>query len=339
MKHYPVVLIIRFSSIGDVVLTTPVVRCIKQQFPDSKIHFAVKSSFASVIEDNPFIEQIHRLGDDWDEFIKSFEGLEFDWVVDLHKNPRSWRLKRHFKGCQHFSFDKKNFEKWLLVNFKINRLPTEHLVDRYFKGLSDSGITNDHLGCDFFIPEGVRNNLAQWALPRNFVSIVAGGRYYTKQIPAEILAEAIIELQRPVVLLGGKEDRAHSEDIIGKVGGDSGQIWNLTGETDLKTSAAVVNESQCLITPDTGLMHIGAALKKPIVSVWGNTVTDFGMYPYYGSEEKASELSRFVQNPELSCRPCTKLGYEKCPKGHFKCMIDISSSKIADKVLELINEN
>ena len=332
----PKILIIRYSSIGDIVLTTPVLRCLKKQWPESVIHFAVKSSFAPVIKANPYIDKLHTFDGNWEPFLAGFKNESFDWILDLHKNYRSWYLKKQFKAKK-TAFDKVNFEKWMLVNLKVNKMPDMHLVDRYFDGISSLGIENDGEGCDYFIPDNEKDTGKELEKLSPFVAVVTGGRYYTKQIPPDILASAINQFNRPVVLLGGPEDKEHSKTVMEKADKDV-IIKDYTGKTSINGSAAIISKSTCLVTPDTGLMHIGAALKKPVVSVWGNTVPAFGMYPYFGDEEKAARLSAIIENKSLSCRPCSKLGYKSCPKKHFKCMREIDPAGIAKRVKEFTGE-
>lgn len=129
-----------------------------------------------------------------------------------------------------------------------------------------------------------------------------------------------------MVLLGGKEDYDKSSqvcDVLGK------NVFNACGKFNINQSASFVEQAIAIITTDTGLMHIAAALRKKVISVWGNTVTDFGMYPYY---PKDKENYHIIEVKNLKCRPCSKLGYKQCPKKHFRCMMDINVSKIADLV-------
>lgn len=311
------VLVIRFSSIGDIVLTTPVIRCLKQQLPDVTVHYLTKKSFRGLVDTNPYVDKVHVLGDDWEGMIAELQAEQFDLVVDLHKNLRTLRVKRALKKVKSVSFPKLNIEKWLLTSFlKINRLPKEHIVDRYLQTIAHLGVRNDGRGLDYFIPE--QDEVDAGDLPMShqagYIGVVIGAALNTKKLPVEKLKELCRLINRPVVLLGGPEDREDGDEIAAV---DRVKIYNACGKFKLNESACLVRNAKLIVTHDTGLMHIAAAFKKPVVSVWGNTVPDFGMTPYYGDAKVASRL---FEVEGLSCRPCSKIGYKKCPRGHFKCM-------------------
>lgn len=313
------VLVIRFSSIGDIVLTTPVVRCLKARHPGVEIHYLTKASFASIPEVNPFIERVHLLNDDLNTTIRDLKKEEFDYVIDLHHNLRSLRVKMAL-GVPSRSFSKLNLEKWLLVNLKLNRLPKVHIVDRYFQAASAFDISYDGNGLDYFIPDKEKVEILQ--LPsefqNGFVAFVIGAKHATKRLPDSKIVEFINTLHRPVVLLGGKEDAVRGDIVVKGV--TSVAVFNACGKFTLNGSASLIEQSELVITHDTGLMHIAAALRKKIISVWGNTVPEFGMYPFlpYGDGE-----SVILENKGLYCRPCSKIGYDRCPKKHFRCMNDL----------------
>jgi ADP-heptose:LPS heptosyltransferase len=325
-------LILRFSSIGDIVLTTPVVRCLKKKFPDAEIHYATKKAFHSIVKYNPYISKVHLLDDSVFSLIKDLKNERFDYVIDLHHNQRTLLIKTML-GVKSFSFDKINFEKWLMVNFKINKLPHVHIVDRYLAACKSLGVENDGEGLDYFIwPEDEVNI---HALPAEFhhgyVGWVIGAKQKTKQFPIEKIVTALNQIQKPVVLFGGKEDNANAEQIIAL--STHKTLYNACGKYSLSQSASLVKQASLIVTNDTGLMHIAAAFKRPVISIWGNTIPEFGMTPYYGKNYAVNaERSKRFEVQGLSCRPCSKLGYDACPKGHFKCMNSINEIEIADAI-------
>lgn len=320
-------LIIRFSSIGDIVLTTPVVRCLKQQVEGAEVHYLTKKAFSGILKTNPYVDKVHELGDDWDAMITALKEEKFDYLIDLHHNLRTLRVKRALK-VESFSFDKLNVEKWLLTALKINKLPDVHIVDRYMAALSAFGVNNDGRGLDYFIPEKdiVDMNDLPTSHHAGFIGIVIGAALNTKKLPVEKLKELCSKIKHPVVLLGGPEDKGDGE-LIAAI--DPVKIYNACGKFKLNESADLTRKAKCIITHDTGLMHIASAFNKPVVSVWGNTVPAFGMSAYYGENENKD--TRFEIN-HLSCRPCSKIGYKKCPKGHFKCMNDQNIDMIVETV-------
>ncbi len=308
-------LIIRFSSIGDIVLTTPVIRCIKLQIPNAEVHFLTKSSFKAVTIANPYIDHFHYLENDWDQMIQSLKAQEFDYIIDLHHNLRTAKIKRTL-NVKAFSFNKLNIKKWLLTAFKVNRLPAIHIVDRCFETVRTFGVVNDGAGLDYFIPKEEEITLADLPYSHSFgyIGLVIGAAHATKKLPVHQLKKLCSQLNHPIILLGGPEDSAIGNEIASV---DDVKVYNACGKFTLNESADIVRHAKFIITHDTGLMHIAAALKKPIISIWGNTIPEFGMTPYYGSHIVKNKI---VEVNNLSCRPCSKIGYNKCPRKHFNCM-------------------
>ncbi len=309
------ILIIRFSSIGDIVLTTPVIRCLRNQVPDAEIHYLTKYSFRQVLASNPYIDRFFYLDNDWESLIEELKEQQYDVVIDLHHNLRTARLKKALK-VKSYSFPKLNIEKWMYVNLKINRMPEVHIVDRYLETLRDLKVKNDGKGLDYYISEN--EEVSQKDIPHShvagYIAVVIGAAHSTKRMPVDRIAELCNKIEHPIILLGGPEDQSAGEQIAST---DKIKIYNACGKFSLNESADLLRKSKFVITHDTGLMHIAAAFKKPIISIWGNTVPAFGMTPYYGYKPVSSAL---FEVKELGCRPCSKIGYDKCPKKHFKCM-------------------
>lgn len=321
------ILIIRFSSIGDIILTTPVIRCLKQQIPGSEIHFAVKKAFFPLVQANPYIDKIHLLEDDLKGFAKKLKNENFDFIVDLHQSIRSKYIRMVLKVPSE-GFPKINVRKWLLTRFKINTMPDVHLVDRYFKAASALGAVNDGKGLDYYIPPKDEVDLA--SLPagfrEGFTAFVIGAKHTTKRLPDHKIISICNKLNRPVILLGGPEDAGKAEIIAAACGS---LVRSMCGSLNLNQSASLVRQAQVVISHDTGLMHIAASFRKKIISIWGNTVPKFGMYPYMPGDEKKSAI---IEVNGLKCRPCSKLGYDRCPKGHFRCMEEIDEEAVRSAV-------
>ncbi len=311
------VLVIRFSSIGDIVLTTPILRCIKQQLKDVELHFITKHQFISVIENNPYVDKFHTINQSLAEIIPQLKKENYDYIIDLHHNARTLKLKLAL-GKKSFSFNKLNWQKFLIVNFKKNKLPQKHIVDRYFEAAANIGVKNDGRGLDYFINDKDEIDIVS-SLPtlfhNDYHALVVGGSYFTKQIPLNKLKEICAISSLPLILLGGKDDAKIAEQVYQL---HKNKVLNLCGKLNLNQSASIIQQANKVITSDTGLMHIAAAYKKDIISLWGNTIPEFGMGPYL-----AGKNSQVLEVTNLSCRPCSKLGYKKCPKGHFKCMNEI----------------
>jgi len=309
------ILIIRFSSIGDIVLTTPVIRTLKTQLEDAEIHYATKIQYKNLVEFNPYIDKLFFLDQSLSELINQLKPEKYDFIIDLHHNLRT-RIIKTSLFTKSYSFDKINYQKWLKVNLKIDQLPPLHIVERYMKTVAPLGVKPDALGLDYFIPEKDEVPL-EW-LPethqRNFVAYAIGAQHNTKKLPLPRMIELCDRINKPIVLLGGKEDFDTGESI--RVFFEKIHSSEYEPGFSLNQSASLVKKSSHVFTHDTGLMHIAAAFKKEVFSIWGNTIPEFGMFPY------RTKFTVF-ENKKIGCRPCSKIGYDKCPKGHFRCMNDI----------------
>jgi ADP-heptose:LPS heptosyltransferase len=330
-------LIIRLSSIGDIVLTTPVIRCLKKQVVTAEVHFLTKYSFRYLVESNPYIDKCHFLHDNIYEITDDLKSENYDYVIDLHHNLRTLKIKR-LLGKQSFSFNKLNVEKWLYTTFKWNLLPEMHIVDRYLETVETFGIKNDGDGLDYFIPEAdlVKEHDIPTSHLSGFIGVVIGAALNTKKYPLHKVESFCKQIDHPVILLGGKEDVEAGQKIAAI---DSFKIYNACGKYRLNESADLVRRARLIITNDTGLMHIATAFKRPVISLWGNTVSEFGMYPYYGEKylHRGSLPYEILEVKNLKCRPCSKIGYKKCPLGHFKCMEQIEVALLLDKVKERLS--
>ncbi len=312
------VLFIRFSSIGDIVLCSPLFRALKTQQPDTRIFFATKKQYKSLLEHNPYIDKLFLLDKDMEHLISALQAEQIDFVADLHNNLRSrrvrWAVKAHAKVVSKY-----NWQKWLLVRFKINKMPNSHIVDRYFETLKPLGVQNDKQGLEFYNGLSLEDSqhLLQ-SIPQQYAVVVVGGTYFTKRMPIPKLIEAVEALPYPVVLIGGKGDISTAAVVCQVT--QHFQTINMCGQMSIAQSAELIRLSQLVITGDTGMMHIAAAYHKTILSVWGNTVPALGFAPYMPQQLHKAVI---LENNALKCRPCSKLGYNKCPKKHFKCMKDL----------------
>jgi ADP-heptose:LPS heptosyltransferase len=247
--------------------------------------------------------------------------------VDLHHNLRTWKVKRAL-GVPATSFPKLNIEKWLLVNFSRDRMPRVHIVDRYMETVKHLGVKNDNKGLELFIPKDREVDLN--TLPEmhrsGYVALAIGAAHATKRLPPFKLIELAQRIRGPIVLIGGPDDQAVARMIADAVGA---RAFDATGKYDLLGSASVIRQARSVIAHDSGAMHVACAFHRPVVSVWGNTVPLFGMGPY---QPQHPEQAHTVEVPGLDCRPCSKIGHDKCPKGHFNCMEKQDIGRIASLV-------
>jgi ADP-heptose:LPS heptosyltransferase len=307
------ILVLRFSSIGDIVLTTPVVRCLKTQKPECEVHFATKKQYKSLLVNNPYIDKIHILEDSMTDLVAELKQEGFDLIIDLHNNLRTVNLWSQLR-VKRLKFDKLNWEKWLMVRLKVNMLPYEHIVDRYLETVSELGVKNDGKGLDYFIPS--TTSISDFQLPDQYMVYALGAQHNTKKLPLLKQIELCNSVNLPIVLIGGKED---AKDGL-QLSEVCSNTINLCGKLSIDQSALLMQNANKIYAHDTGMMHIAAALSKPIVSIWGNTIPEFGMTPYYSNDFDDSN-SIIMEVSDLKCRPCSKIGFDKCPKGHFKCMM------------------
>ncbi|MFT6718507.1 MAG: ADP-heptose:LPS heptosyltransferase [Sphingobacteriales bacterium] len=308
------VLVIRFSSIGDIVLTTPVIRCLSKA--GYEVHLLTKAGFSKVLDGNPYIHTLHA----WENTaISNLKKEQFTFIADLHNNLRSRKVKLMLR-VKSKSFPKLNLKKTLLVNWKVNKMPDIHVVDRYFESVKSLGVVSDGQGLDYF-----GNGLEVPYREGKYEVIVLGAAHGTKQIPESVLLELIWKLKKNVVLVGGPAEKEQGDELAEKAGDEV--VFNTCGQTSLDESANLIKFAQRVFTPDTGMMHIASAFHDRIVSFWGNTVPELGMTPYFGKGLDVLN-AKIMEVKGLDCRPCSKIGYDECPKGHFNCMMQQDLSQI-----------
>ncbi|MFQ3598532.1 MAG: glycosyltransferase family 9 protein [Chloroherpetonaceae bacterium] len=314
-------LVIRLSSIGDILLTTPILRALKATFQEAEIDFLTKPSFTALLEGNPALKTIFTT--------ENFEPKQrYDLVIDLQHNLTS--RKYHQAGKKIVCYHKENWKKFLLVNFKVNLYRGyESVVERYAKSLAPFGVRLDEKGCEVFLNHeekdfGKKHRTAKTPV----LAVCFGARHVTKRFPPERFASALNQLleKNPIDiwLLGGKEDAPTAEEILSHVRARS-SVKNFSGQHTLRETAAMLASSDAVLSNDTGLMHMAAAFQKPMVVLFGSSVKEFGFLPY----KSAFEL---LEVEGLECRPCSHIGREHCPKLHFKCMRDISESGLVNAV-------
>ena len=309
------ILVVRFSSIGDIVLTSPIVRCIKQQVQSSEVHYLTKNSFKSILLSNPYIDKVFGFDKSISEIIAELKNEKYDFVVDLHHNIRSKSLTYQLR-IPYSRFPKLHILKWLYVYLKTDRLPKKHVIERYFEAIRKLGVKNDLLPCDYFIPkeDEIDPKESYGVFPNEFNTFSIGAQFKTKRLPLNKLIEICLKSELKTVLLGGKDDYQVAYLIEQELGD---KVINTCGKLNLNQSASLLKQANTVITHDTGLMHIASSFGKKIVSIWGNTSPSFGMYVYNPIQTNQVSIHQVM---DLSCRPCSKIGFKECPKTHFNCM-------------------
>lgn len=274
------ILIVRFSSIGDIVLTTPVIRTVKKQYNDGdvELHYLTKSVYQPILAANPYIDKLHTIQRHVSEVSDELKAQDYDFIIDLHNNLRSSQVKRALRRPSR-SLHKLLLRKFIYIRFKIDVMPDRHIVDRYMDVAAPLGVKNDMQGLDYFLrPEDEVDSATLPASHRNgYIAIVIGGQHSGKLYPVNSTVRLCQLLHAPVILFGSQDDHQRGQEIKTQVGD---KVFNACGRFSLNQSAALIRDSQFVITNDTGLMHIAAAFRKKIISLWGATVPQFGMYPY-----------------------------------------------------------
>ena len=320
------VLVIRFSSLGDIVLTSLLVRCLKNQ-KQCQIHYLTKKTFSPLISANPYITKVWTAEAGMNTLLPLLEAEQFDLIVDLHNNLRSRRVRFGLWKVPVVSYDKANLAKWLAVYFKIFHFPKEHIAIRYLNALKKFGVKDDGNGLDYFIPPSDQVDISTlFGFTGPFVALVIGAAHFTKRIPIVKLNELLNSFDPGVniILIGGKEEYDLAVQLCRP------HIYNACGTMSVNQSASILQQSHTVIAPDTGMMHIAAALKKKIRSIWGSTLQEFGFWPFYGDKHPDQNIAFEIEG--LTCRPCSRFGRNVCPKGHFKCMLEHDMSAVSRSI-------
>lgn len=316
----PKILVIRFSSIGDIVLASPVLRCIKKQIENVELHFVTKSSFKIVTASNPYVDKFFYYDKDMDSFIDDLKKENYDYVIDLHNNFRSNKIRRALKK-KTYTIDKLNIQKFLLTKLNIDLMPDVHITQRSLNTVAALNVVDDGLGLDYFIPEAdiVKVEDIPTSHYHGFIAIVIGANYFTKKLPVHKLQELCSKIDHPIILLGGKEDSTAGEAVASI---DPIKIYNACGKFNLNESADLVRQSKMVISHDTGLQYIACALQKPVLAIWGGTSPKLDVEPYYGKKFMDKQSFPVYENIVLNlrCQPCSKYGTHTCPLEHFNCM-------------------
>ncbi|MDZ4708092.1 MAG: glycosyltransferase family 9 protein [Saprospiraceae bacterium] len=320
------VLIIRFSSLGDIVLTSLLIRCLKKQ-KQCQIHYLTKQTFAPLVSSNPYINKVWTTEAGMGTLLPLLKAEQFDLMVDLHNNLRSHRFRFGLWKVQVVSYHKANLAKWLAVYFKKFRFPKEHVALRYLNALKRFGLKDDGDGLDYFIPDADHIDVSKYfGFSGPFLALVIGAAHFTKRIPIVKLKELLTSFDPAmnIVLIGGKEEYAVAAQL------SRPHIYNACGTMSVNQSASILQQAHTVIAPDTGMMHIAAAFKKKIRSIWGSTLQEFGFWPFYGDKHPDQNLVFEIEG--LPCRPCSRFGRHACPKGHFKCMLDHDMSAVSRSI-------
>lgn len=343
MKQVEKILVFRLSSIGDIVLTTALVRCLRNTYPNAQIDFVVKRQFASILQCVPYISNVFQL-----DTTSGFKGLlrlrrslskqKYDVVLDIHKNWRSYFITKLIGAHKRFSFNKLSFKRWLLIKYKLDAYNVVRPVYlRFLDSAATIGVKDDGKKTEIVVPERIQQHIDNYLEDngikpyKDIIVICPGASFLNKQWAAEnfvdLSQKIISKLHYQVVLLGGFKEKKLCDDIAAKC---KGVIISVAGVFDLSQSAALLNRAQVTVANDTGMLHMSEALNVPVVGIYGPTIRQFGYYPIL-SQSKVAQV-------ELACRPCTKMGMDYCPNGSYNCMKMISVDQVFEDIKEIISK-
>ena len=339
-------LVIRFSSIGDVVLSSPLIRVLHKRFPSSQIDFVVRKEYADLVRYNPnlnFIFEFDVQGgfQELRRLASIIRREKYDLIIDIHNSLRS-RYIRSFSGAKKVvAINKRIFARTILVRLKKNYYrDIVSVVDRYIEPVKTYGIENDAQGLEIFIPDETMHKVSgkvsslKLHMCEKIIGFCPSAKHATKRWPEERFIEAGIrlvrELKAKIILFGGKNDTilcaTIAEGINKKSEGECAVEYS--DQFSLLETAAAMQFCDVIVTNDSGLMHIAAAMKKKLVAIFGSTVREFGFFPV-GTENIV------LERKGLYCRPCSHIGRASCPEGHFRCMSEIQVSEVVDSIKDI----
>ena len=342
MKNPRKILVIRFSSIGDILLTTPLLRLLRKRFPNAFIGIVVKEQYKDLVRTNIYVDEIFTF-----DAAKGFGALKklrkdvrqkgFDLFVDIHKNFRSYYLC-FFSGVKVVTYSKFRIKRFFLVQFGWNLFKEIIPVYvRYINSVSMFGVKDDGNGLDFFQEQSTRDQIMARLKDQGYrqdlltVCLAPGASFETKRWPKEYFANIakrfIQEHNAQVILLGDEKDKSITQFIAKHI---NSSYFDLAGQLNLMQTACALSLGDVVVTNDTGLMHMAVALKKKTITVFGPTSKELGFFP-------VDDFVSVIENNDTSCRPCTHIGSHKCPKGHFKCMKDVTPEKVYTSAITLLN--
>lgn len=319
-KKYKI-LIIRFSSIGDIILTTPIIRCLKNQL-NVEIDFLTKPRYQDLIISNPYIREVITLSS-VSQTIDILKSSHYDFVIDLQNSFRSFIIRLSL-AAKSYSFPKYGLKRYLLIYFGVNLL-NNHVVDRYFKSVEKLNVYNDSKGVDYFFSS--KKFQIDFNIKQKYICWCIGGTYEQKKLSAMQIINVISQIDIPVLLIGGESEKEISSEITNRFHRDN--ILDLCGETTFDESAYLMKKSKLVLTNDTGMMHIASAFDIPIISFWGCTKPELGFYAYQANIKSKQLVSA------MSLQPCSKHG-KSCRFKRKGCVKQIDEVLIVKTVKRLL---
>lgn len=323
-------LLVRFSSIGDVLLTTPLVRALKARHPDVRLVFVTKRAMAPLVADNPHLSEVVALepGERVRSLARRLAALEPTRGLDLHGSLRT-RALRLLVRCPWHGYSKRKFARGVLVSTKIDLYGTPvPVAERYFEAARGLDVRPDGAPPQFFLGPAATAWARQWLAghgisDRPRAVLAPGAAHFTKRWPLDrwrATAERLRDRGFSLVTVGGAEDHPLGEAL-------APFAVNAAGRTSLQQTGALLAAARLVVSGDTGVMHMATGVATPVVALFGPTVRQFGFFPY---QARAEVLER-----PLDCRPCSVMGGARCPMGHHRCLVAIEPDDVVGAVERL----
>lgn len=333
------ILIIQTAFLGDVILALPMVQTIKAHMPYAIIDFLCIPRTAGVLANHPAINKVipydKKGGDKLDKFIEVLAEIreeEYDIVISPHRFLRSSLLTYYSESKVRIGFEENSLA--FMLTKKVKYIKSKHEIYRNLelvKQIPELEYDENKVSLkpELYPSQEQKEHVRHLIHKSNLISFAPCSRWFTKQLPIEKsieIAKKLLFNGYNVALIGGESDTDYLKELEKIVNDDS--LVNLCGKTNPLESYEVMTRSKALITVDSAAQHLGYASGIPIVLLYGSTDISFGFYPLT-LKYKIAEID------SLECRPCTDHGRDKCPLGHFKCMIDLSAEKIVS-MMELL---
>jgi lipopolysaccharide heptosyltransferase II len=323
----PNVLAVRFSSIGDVLLTTPLLRVLRRRYPHARISVLTRPAYAPLLSHNPHVNHVLEAapGRPLRDLARQLRAQRYTHLLDLHDSIRSRLLRALVPGAWS-TYPKHRLARAMLIYTKRDYYRDSRPVpERYFDAARSLGLVPDGEPPDFFLAAEAQVETEAWlaraaARPGRLIALAPGAAHATKRWPVEhwrALTRQLLEQDFSIVIVGGAEDARLADSIAN---GDQGRLLNAAGRFGLQGTGALLRRAAILVSNDTGVMHMAAAVGTPVVALFGPTVRPFGFFPYT-SRAEVIELG-------LGCRPCSSKGGPHCPLGHHRCMLDIEPNTV-----------
>jgi lipopolysaccharide heptosyltransferase II len=340
------ILVIRFSSIGDIVLATPLLRVLHTTFPSAQIDFIVRKEYAELIRNNRNLTHVFEFDSKTGisglrELKKLLRLIHYNLVVDIHNSLRSRYIRWKLGADNVVVLHKRIFARTMLIRKKKNFYRSiVSVADRYIESLHKYKIKNDGKGLELFISVEIRAraftkmNKLGVHLSGMMIGFCPSAKHATKCWPQEKFTELGIRLANKydakVLLFGSSDDKKKCLAIANAINDRSrkGKAIDLSGELSLLESAVAMEACTVVVTNDSGLMHIASAMKEKVVAIFGPTVREFGFFPV-GKDQIV------LERKDLYCRPCSHIGGKACPEKHFRCMNEIQIEEVAEAVKRL----